>query len=250
MDEIVVHIPLGDMMHCDDPERSRRIYQRCLMNPTWWERRGELMRRYTMPALEAAKGVDVIVWATIRPETIRYAGPVLEQIGRVDGYVFPQNIDDVMLTHKQDVVVAHLDSDDIYGPHALRHMLDACRSEGDVALLRDGYYLDTATGIMAEVTMSGPPFFAKRWTKKSLSSRRDYDTYRANWHMPFHHQMPRCPHAKVIEGRHYVQTIHGSNTSSAWTNLHTKNKITRMIESLDEAAATYARFLEGSDAAQ
>lgn len=250
---VIVTIPFGDMMHQNDRARSQAFYKQCLLNPAWWEERAEIMRRFVMPSLQAATA-DVTVLATFRPETMKLARPVLDVLRPVDAVTYVGDRDEalVKIFLPEDVlVVAHLDSDDLYHPLALAEMEHACRQEGSVAVLRDGYYLDINDGRMAEVRMPGPPFFAAAYTRDALKDLESLHAYRLRWHQKYHHQMQNCERTSVIEGHRYMQTIHGTNTSTSWDNPHTKNKIVRFVEEPGTVDAILGVFgVEASFAAQ
>lgn len=240
---VIVHIPFGDKMHQNNPEMSRALYKRCLLNPEWWARRAAIMRGYVIPALRAQR-TDVRVLATFRTETMPIAVPVLRELRSINAEIVTDSRDGALLAMRpeHDIVVAHLDSDDAYHPDALAEMEEACDREGAVAILREGYYLDLNDGRMAEVSMAGPPFFSVCYTPESLSSPAALTEYRARWCRKYHHEYHTAPRATVVSGRRFVQTIHGTNTTSTWENPHTKNKIQRFVEDEAERDAVLADF--------
>lgn len=243
--KIVVTIPFGDLMHQHDSVKCARIFQNSLLNKDWWNYRASILRDYVLPSLHAqTANSSALILATFHPDTLQYALPVVKELKESKAIISTSDRDTSLRNHfwNDDVVMIHLDSDDMYEKTTIAEMAKVCRMPGDTAILREGYYFDITSGKMAEVDMPGPPFFAQFYTKDSLFSEQAMRDYQAKWFKPFHHEMYRCKRVVVLKGKRYCQTIHGMNTSSSWNNPNTKNKIRRMIDNPEYRNDILKRF--------
>lgn len=230
--EYVIWMPFGDMMHTGDVNRSQAIYNKCLCNPEWWEHRAQIMRDYTLPSLQAQTFKQFKIFAGIRSETVSIAKPVIRALLTSGLSVAIMHCDEQAalmslgkVSDKAWIVKIHLDSDDMYSAGAMEIFANIQPKHGMVGLFRNGYIYDVNSGRMAEYNTAAPPFFCKCYHRGALRNEAQLKAYETEWLKPYHHQLPDCQRVVRLPHWNYCVTIHGKNTSTAWTNAHTADKI-------------------------
>jgi len=229
--------------------------------PEWWAHRLRLLRQLVFPALARQTWQHFDVWcffdkrdADLSAATRKFcadagahctdAGPAaLRQHYRKAGALGARQVAGNGLKW---LVVVHQDSDDMYGPGALQAFAEQQPREGQAWHFDQGYVFGLDCGRLAlfNANKGGPPpFHAMCYTTNSLVDGNSWQAYRSKWRLAvFHHELLSVPRLAKVPGRHFCVTVHGGNTTTSWTNPHTKHHTGRELTEQDERHAVAQAF--------
>ena len=207
------------------------------LNTSWLDHRIAIMCKYTLPSLAEQTCQDFWVMFGVRRETLHYLKhhrmlrKALDSLSMASKTCFtskPLAMDfrrpDGPLGASDYVLVAHLDSDDVYHPRAVGEMLGSGPFQGapgkvafrmqEVIRYARGYFLDDQTQRMHPYVSLRPPFFAQvlrwdDWLNPSVPILRH------------HANLKHCKRMRVISDKpRFIVTIHGRNKSSRFRGGH------------------------------
>jgi len=197
----------------------------------WLDYRIKVMCTYTIPALIAQKNKEWSAVIGTRKETLAYVKNHKSLRSMLSAHLLEDKVfissEHALMDFRcgcpliQDcdfVIMAHLDSDDIYHPKAVDEFLgagpftggrgsNACRYQ-EVIRYHNGYFYQATTGDMHVYSSLIPPFYAQVWSKADLHNP-------VVKRVRHHTGMSKNKSCRVISmKRRYIVVIHGENKSS------------------------------------
>ena len=196
-------------------------WKQCANNPAWWKGRAELMRQYIAPSLWNLQSQDWELWTPFMKETIDsgIADPVLRILEELNAHISLNKPEPMRVYYKDKcdyLIQLWLDSDDMYHERIWEQIAKKPLQPGTVLVFNDGFCLDTRKWKLYRWLAKGSPpgFFAYVWTRKSLSSPKEFFQYgkRAGF-LRRHFELLKCPRAVVMPNSLYCATMSGHNTT-------------------------------------
>ncbi len=234
------------MLYKDDPKRRARTIE----NPRWWPQRQKILERFVFPSLNAQTFKKFDVWGLFRKGTEKLSRDLrasLKILGCTMTHDGPQAIRNFYKDKCDLLVLIHHDSDDMFSKDAFKLFSQKHKNHpGRVMFFEVGYIYDYTSGRMGEYWADDgcpPAFHAMVYDNYSLQSERNWNEFRHGHGLQvFHHQLRKIPKKVILPPWNFVQAVHGTNTTTAWKNRHTINKVKRMIVDEDEKAKVLAKF--------
>ncbi len=172
----------------------------------WTRRRVELFRKFNLPSILAQTHKDFVYVVLLDPELRHLTEPVLPEVGdsRV-WYCYDDKPDLKALQEYDELVLALIDSDDMYAPTAGEIMM-ACPDRW--MYFKRGYALEERRGRFWHYNTIGTgPFFARRIDPKTMTC---FDRDKRH---PTHKAVIELKPTVLPSGQFCV-LIHDQNTSS------------------------------------
>lgn len=231
-----------------------------MLDPRWWELRADVFRRLVLPSLDAQTCQDFDVVLTVRDvdnngdnqllrvaeeagcktcvrpyEPYRYSVAPNQYSWFIDKY-----------GGKVDwLVVAQLDSDDMYARDVVQMLYDMPLRDGTVFYFDVGYAYGFHDHRLCRygIRHFPGPFYGWVCGPKALQSVDAFTAYRREWQQEiFHYEAPKCPRPRRMPENKCMQVMHLTNASSGWRDKHTRKRISEWIEDEEERQAILAEF--------
>lgn len=226
---------------------NRRKYT--VETQAWWDARLRLLQRLVVPSL-LRQTHKADVWAFIDPRDVERAKDALQWLegqGVRVSLVGPGLLR-AYYSHRPigHLVVVHMDSDDMYGPEAIATLARQQWRDGQVYWYRQGYIFGLDNRRLCEFDTGPegpPPFHAMAYTRDSLADEDAWDHYRDTWGLAVpHHKLPGVRRKAVLDGRHFIVTVHAHNTTTGWDNKYTQRNTGRELTDHAERHAVVEAF--------
>ncbi len=247
---IAVHIPF----HRWEVTRGGKWAGRMMSSPQWWADRAVIFRDWTLKSLAAQTDQDFEVVVSFRSldyrpgndvltaclnyhaATIDQARARLITFGRPyqpwQYHIAPNQADffcDTFGGTDEWLAILTMDSDDCYERTVVERIRAVKPRAGLCCWFAKGFLYGITDGRMARFgSVKGPPpFFCKFYSPESLSSPARFNAYRTSWGLNcYHHETSRRKVNEPMPDWLFLQTIHGANATTAWTDPHTTKHIT------------------------
>jgi hypothetical protein len=171
----------------------------------WTERRIELFKRYNLPSILNQSHEDFLYAVLLDPLLRRLTEPALPLADDRVLYCYEDEPTLSILKEYDEIILALIDSDDMYSRHAGRLMMD-CPAEWMYFKYGYAYYEKTGK-LWAYDTIGVGPFFAHRMSPRII------DRFDRDKRHPTHKAVAEMKPEKLADGNFCV-LLHEKNTSS------------------------------------
>lgn len=189
----------------------------------WIENRLDIFYRFTLNSIKAQTNQNFEMYLTVRGDSI----PIIQDYVKRKGGL-PSNVHfDVWSRCKKAILTGleaydklytvRLDSDDMYHKDWIQKLYDLTpKDETEVLISQNGYIYDSHDGTLATYYRKSPPFYVYIYNVEEYIAGKVYHGG--------HRSVIETYHYELVEGYHFMITLHGENTSSN-RNLIEDNRI-------------------------